>query len=594
MPGILKALPPHARSILTLILPQGFTPPAGLTLPNAPQGATDPTSGSSGAATPATGGRFWPGAGSLPGLPGQAGIVLVPLAAGAALLLTGWRIRQPRYYRLASVLIAACGLLALVYYALFFAMDTLLTIPINFVDRAGSGFWIALAGSAGLVLQLFIPRFTAAAGPTAAGTPAPAPLKRSGLSLSQNLSVAMDALLANKMRSALTMLGIIIGVAAVVSMIAVGRGATVSVTAQIASTGLNLLTISPGARPITAGPGGGGGGRNASTLTYDDARALARELTGIDAVLPQYNSTLDVRSDQERRQTTVRGVTADYAPIRNIDLEIGRYLTEAEFNGNARVAVLGRRAAEELFGGLNPLGRDIRIENKRFVVIGVLADQDGGFGQDPNLEIHVPLTTGYRQLFDARRTGSSAYLVTSIIVAVTRLDDVEQISANIETLLRREHRLASDEDNDFSILNQQSLLDTASAITGILTVLLGAISSVSLLVGGIGIMNIMLVSVSERTREIGLRKAIGARRGHISQQFLIETIFLSLIGGVLGVGVGVLIATLVNASGVLDAVISLDSIALGLGFSALVGIFFGVYPANRAAALEPIEALRYE
>jgi putative ABC transport system permease protein len=409
--------------------------------------------------------------------------------------------------------------------------------------------------------------------------------------------VAMDALLANKLRSGLTMLGIIIGVASVVAMVSVGRGATAAVTDQISSTGLNLLTISPGSGFGGGGgpPGaGGGGGSNQETLTYEDAQAIEQNISGIDAVLPQYSSTLDVSSDQERIQTTVLGITEQYAPTRYIDIEIGRYITEAEYNSNARVAVLGQRAAEELFGGLNPVGRTIRIEGNRFEVVGVLAEQDGGFGNDPNLQIHVPLTTGYRQLFDARQAGSGDTTVSSIIVAVTDLNDVSRVMDEVETLLRQQHRLDPDEDSDFSILDQQSLLDTASTITGILTVLLGAIASISLLVGGIGIMNIMLVSVTERTKEIGLRKAIGARRGHISQQFLIETIFLSLLGGTLGVLLGVGIALLVNASGLLTAVVSLDSIALGLGFSALVGVFFGVYPANRAAALEPIEALRYE
>ncbi|MBL8162076.1 MAG: ABC transporter permease [Anaerolineae bacterium] len=571
--------------------PEGFTPPAGFAAPegfqapDAPQGST------------ASGGQPAPqipqGLGGLIGAPGTTGSFLVPLAAGAALLLTGWRMWKPRYFRLTSALIVVCGLLALVYYVLFFIIDTVLPIPISFVDQANAGFWLALLGSIGLLLQIFVPRFITDLSRVTVRELVPK-TRRSGLSLAQNLSVALDALLANKMRSALTMLGIIIGVASVVSMISVGRGATVSVTEQISSTGLNLLTISPGGGTGMPGPGGGGGGANADTLTYADAEALMKELTGIDGVLPQYNANLDVRMDDERLTTAVRGVTSDYADLRNVEVEIGRFLTDAEYDGSARVAVLGKQAAEELFGGINPIGRDIRIENKRFEVIGVLADQDGGFGADPNLEIQVPLTTGYRQLFDARKTGSSDYRVTNLIVAVTDLDDVERVTGEIETVLRREHRLSADEENDFSIVDQQSLLDIASSITGILTVLLGAIASVSLLVGGIGIMNIMLVSVSERTKEIGLRKAIGARRGHISQQFLIETIFLSLLGGSLGVLLGVFIAMLVNASGVLNAVISTDSIALGLGFSALVGIFFGVYPANRAAALEPIEALRYE
>jgi putative ABC transport system permease protein len=578
----------------------GITPPAGFEAPSGfepPAGFDAPSTAS--ANTPANQGQGAGGfpAGGLPGgAPGMLGQFLVPLAAVVGLGLAGFSAWKPRFSKLASGVIFVFSLAAAAYFIIFFAMDVLLPIPISLVSLASAGFWLGFVGTIGLFVQVFIPRLTIDESRTEVKALIPK-VNRSGLSLSQNLSVAIDALLTNKVRSALTMLGIIIGVAAVVSMLAVGRGASASVTEQITNTGLDLLTISPGSR-AGAGPGpgggGGGGGSNAETLTYDDALAIEQNISGIYAVLPQYNESLDIRSDSERLQTTVRGVTGDYAEVRNIDIEIGSYFSQVAYNNAERVAVLGQRAAEELFGGLNPVGRDIRITGIRFEVIGVLAEQDGGFGTDPNLEIHVPLTTGYRQLFDARRFGSSDDLVTSIVVGVTNLDDVEAIQTALTALLRREHRLDADEDDDFSILDQQSLLDTASTITGIFTVLLGAIAGVSLLVGGIGIMNIMLVSVTERTKEIGLRKALGARRGHISQQFFIETIFLSVLGGILGVLTGIGIAQLVNTSGVLAAVVTWDSIALGLGFSAIVGIFFGVYPANRAAALEPIEALRYE
>ncbi|HEX2618517.1 MAG TPA: FtsX-like permease family protein, partial [Phototrophicaceae bacterium] len=266
---------------------------------------------------------------------------------------------------------------------------------------------------------------------------------------------------------------------------------------------------------------------------------------------------------------------------------------QSEYLTKSRVVVLGKAAADDLFGGLNPVERDVRIDGTRFKVVGVLGEQDGGFGNDPNRQVYVPLTTAYRNLFNVK-TNSGENRVSSIVIDVENGDVVDQVKADVEALLRKEHKLKTDEDNDFSIVDQQQLLSIASSITGILTVLLGAIASISLLVGGIGIMNIMLVSVTERTKEIGLRKAIGARRAHILQQFLIETVFLSLLGGFIGVLLGVGIAALVDTSGLLTTTVTWDSIALGLGFSAIIGIFFGVYPANQAAALQPIEALRYE
>jgi putative ABC transport system permease protein len=599
----------------SLGLPQSFQPPSGANgaaATEAPSGASSDafkppagfalsTPAASSAATGGTNGGFQlpqgfqppSGAGGFPGAggPENPGRFLIPLAAVIALALAVISGFRPRFNRLATGLTVLAGIAALVFYILFFVQDAF--IPIDLTSMTRPGFWLGAVGAVGLVLQVFVPRPRERAAGDQNVTAIVPKKRRSSMSVAQNLRVALDALLANKLRSGLTMLGIIIGVASVVALLAVGRGAQSSITEQIAGTGLNQLTISPGTQSGPGGPGSGGGSRP-QTLTYNDAEAIAQRVTGITAVLPQYSGSLRVRSDQDNYQASVLGVVQDYASVRNIDIDVGRYISQEDFKTNARVAVIGKSAASRLFGGLNPIGRSIRLGSTRFEVIGVLGQQDSGFGSDPNLQIQVPLTTAYRTLFDAKVPGRSENQVSSIIVAVENTDQVTDVSNQIKPLLRERHRLKTDEDDDFSILNQRTLLDTASTITSILTVLLGAIASISLVVGGIGIMNIMLVSVTERTKEIGLRKAIGARRSHILQQFLIETVFLSTLGGLLGVAIGVGIATLVNASGLLSARVSFDSIALGLGFSILVGVFFGVYPANQAAALQPIEALRYE
>ncbi len=403
---------------------------------------------------------------------------------------------------------------------------------------------------------------------------------------------AVRSLLANKMRSMLTVLGIVIGVAAVIAMLAIGRGAEDAITASIEGIGTNLLFVAPGqlqhGGTFTAPP------RN---LTLADVRALQDPLAApaVALAVPVIQLTETITAAGESHRADVVGVTPEYAQARNYHVTEGRFIDETELAGRASVALLGPDVADALFGRTEGLvGTTIRIRGQPFRVIGVLEPKGStGFGINQDDRVLIPYTTA------ASRLASSPDRVDLILVSAVSASQVDEAREEVEAILRTRHHLRPDQDDDFTIFTQEEFLSTFQAITQILTIFLGGVAAISLLVGGIGIMNIMLVSVTERTREIGLRKALGARKRDILIQFLTEAVLLSLVGGVLGIALGWGISMAVAkvaaaAQAEIIPQVDLDAVLLATLFSAAVGVFFGFYPANRAASLEPVEALRYE
>lgn len=404
------------------------------------------------------------------------------------------------------------------------------------------------------------------------------------------LNSALRALRLNVLRSVLTTLGIIIGVGAVIIMVSVGAGAEARVDNLISSLGSNLLMVLPG-----SGTAGGVrlGAGSVPTITEDDAEAIQSEIPMVEASAPSVRGTAQVVFGNLNWSTLVYGVTPEYLKVREWEITTGRAFTDQEVKGAAKVALLGQTVVENLFPGGNPVGQVIRITRVPFEVVGLLKSKGQTLmGRDQDDAIFIPLSTAKKRVLGGRYLGGKAVAV--IFVKVREAGLVSEAERQVKQLLRQRHRLRPDQDDDFFIRNISEFLEARAQSSRAMALLLAAVASVSLIVGGIGIMNIMLVSVTERTREIGLRLAIGARGRDILTQFLIEAVTLSLIGGLIGIALGVGGAVAMSMFGEWPMIVEINSVILAFGFAAAVGVFFGFYPARKAARLDPIEALRYE
>jgi len=396
---------------------------------------------------------------------------------------------------------------------------------------------------------------------------------------------ALRALRRNKLRSSLTALGIIIGVFAVVAMVALGNGTRASIESQVAGLGQNMLMVFAGSRR-SGGVNSGVG--SASAITLEDAAALRREIPDVVASSPEVTTTAQAIANGRNWSTTIAGEAPEYLIIRDWTMASGSMFTDREVRAAAKVAVLGDKTAHELFGVLDPVGQTVRVGNMPFVIIGVLASKGAGVGgQNQDDRVVIPYTTAMKRI-----TGDK-YL-RSVYLQIGEAERIPIAQDQITRLLRQRHRILAGDADDFNIFNQQEIADTVNTVTSTLTLLLGAIAGLSLVVGGIGIMNIMLVSVTERTREIGIRISVGAQPGDIRIQFLIEAITLSLLGGLVGVLLGVGVTRLIAAVSTFKPIVTMGSIVLAFSVSFSIGVFFGFYPARRASLLDPIDALRYE
>ncbi|MBU2592646.1 ABC transporter permease [Patescibacteria group bacterium] len=398
---------------------------------------------------------------------------------------------------------------------------------------------------------------------------------------------SFSTLTLNKVRTGLAVLGVVIGIGSVIALVSLGQASQRSIEEQIKILGSNLLTVSPGAQRSGGVRGAAGGGQ---TLTYDDAKAIitSPQIITVKKVSPEYSGREQIVAGRNNTNTQVVGVTPEYTEVRNVGVSSGFFISQQNLDGMSKVAVLGPQTAADLFGeGVDPVGKDIRIKGLTFRVVGVTASKGGSGFMNLDDRVYVPLTTAQKQLFGVD------YL-SSISIEVVNQDVMVEAQNQVGYLLLDRHKLNDPAQADFSIMSQADIIGTATEVTGTFTTLLSGIAAISLIVGGIGIMNIMLVTVTERTREIGLRKALGAKKKIVNAQFLLEAVMVTFVGGLIGVVLGVAVAYVLSRSMGLPFALSLSSILLAFGVSAAIGVLFGWYPAQKAANLQPIEALRYE